>query len=195
MEPKVVRQHNNPDNPKRCFVELFRCCQSKCPQDRPKYAFYLQPLKNSTPNCWFSSKPIGHNKLEGTVTRLCKDAGIPRFSTNHSLRVTAATRLYQTRVDEQQVIECTGHCSLEGKRSYKRTSDVQKQAVSDILNHRETQKVHSAVVPRSNMTIATDPNSLLKANPLSQVTNTSQSQAMNFVTTNFQLYITINVDR
>ncbi len=44
---------------------------------------------------------------------------------NHSLRATAATRLYEVGVDER-----TG---LEGVRSYKRTSH-QQQVLSDILN-------------------------------------------------------------
>ena len=34
-----------------------------------------------------------------------------------------------------QIMERTGHRSLEGVRSYKRTSEQQRQALSDILNH------------------------------------------------------------
>ena len=47
---------------------------------------------------------------------------------------TTATRLYQAGVDEQLVMERTGHRSLEGVRSYKRTSQVQQENLSDILN-------------------------------------------------------------
>ena len=36
---------------------------------------------------------------------------------------TAATRLYNAGVDEQLIMETTGHRSLEGVRSYKRTSE------------------------------------------------------------------------
>jgi integrase len=53
---------------------------------------------------------------------------------NHSLRSTAALHLYQAGVDEQLVMERTGHRSLEGVRSYKRTCDEQRIALSDILN-------------------------------------------------------------
>ena len=31
-------------------------------------------------------------------------------------------------------MECTGHCSLDGVRSYKRTSDNQQETLSDIIN-------------------------------------------------------------
>ena len=56
---------------------------------------------------------------------------------HHSLRATAATRLYQAGVHEQLVMERTGHRSLEGVRLYKRTSDEQREALSDILNKKE----------------------------------------------------------
>ena len=99
-----------------------------CPSDRPDGAFYLTPLKD----CWFSCVPIGRNKLSTTV---CKLAGISGFKTNHSLRATAATRLYSSGVDEHLVMERTGHRSIKGIRSYKRTSGEQQEAVSDILSN------------------------------------------------------------
>ena len=68
------------------------------------------------------------------ISRICKEADIGGYKTNHSLRATAATRLYQSGVDEQLVMERTRHRSLEDVRSYKRTSDTQCQALSDILN-------------------------------------------------------------
>ncbi len=90
--------------------------------------------------CWFSKLPLGHNKLEGTVARLCKSAR--RIRTNRSLWATAATRLYNAAIEEQQVLEITGHRSTEGVRSYKRTSTTQKQLLSDVLNCQETVSVN-----------------------------------------------------
>ena len=127
IQPKILQHHNNPSNPDRCLVELFKLYQSLCPSDRPKDAFYLQPLDKPTPPCWYSCKPIGHHKLEGTVARLCSEGGIPGLHTNHSLRATAATHLYNAGVDEQQVMKRTGHRSLDDVRSYKRTSMQQKR--------------------------------------------------------------------
>ena len=154
MKPKVVLHHANEQDPGRCFVNLFKLYNSLCPKDRPKDVFYLQPLPKPSPGCWFSNKPVGYNKLDGTVARLCKSAGIPGYRTNHSLRATTATRLYQAGVDEQLVMERTGHQSLEGVRSYKRTSTDQQESMSDILNgtiaaQTTTDKCDS-VVPRMN---------------------------------------------
>lgn len=85
-------------------------------------------------SCWYSNRPLGYHTLSNMVARLCKAAGIHGFKTNHSLRAIAATLLYESGVDEQLVMERTGHGSLDGVRSYKRTTDMQREALSDILN-------------------------------------------------------------
>ena len=43
---------------------------------------------------------------------MCKLAGIHGHKTNHSLRATATSKLYLAGVDEQLVMEVTGHRSL-----------------------------------------------------------------------------------
>ena len=78
--------------------------------------------------------PVGHNTLSRTVGRLCKQAGISGCKTSHLLRVTNATRLFQSGVDEQLIVSHTGHRSVDGVRSYKRISEDQKKSVSDVLN-------------------------------------------------------------
>ena len=134
IQPKVVMHHENLENKQRCFVRLFKLYRSLCPTDAPKHAFYLQPARSPTESCWYSTRPLGHTPLGKTVSRLCKSAGITGYKTNHSLRATSTTRLYQSGVDEQLIMERTGHRSLEGVRSYKRTSNTQRQTLSDILN-------------------------------------------------------------
>jgi len=158
MKPKVVMHHANETNTERCFVHLFKLYNSLCPPERPKGAFYLQPLSKPKPNCWFSTKPIGHNTLDGTVARLCKKADIPGYRTNHSLRATTATRLYQAGVDEQLVMERTGHQSLEGVRSYKRTSKAQQENLSDILNGCTSSSTATSVEDKPEMSLVLRPN-------------------------------------
>ena len=72
-------------------------------------------------------------KLDDNLARMCKAAGIGGFKTNHSLHATAATQLYQAGLDEQLIMETTGHQSLDGVCNCKRTSVEQQQVVSDIL--------------------------------------------------------------
>ena len=72
---------------------------------------------------------------------MCEQAGIPGYRTNHSLRATAATRLHQSGcVEEQEIMQRTGHRSIEAVRSYKQTSSEQLEQVSDILNNDKSTK-------------------------------------------------------
>jgi hypothetical protein len=134
VAPKEVTHYANVENPQRCIVRLFKTYREHCPPDRTTAAFYLTPLRKMRSNIWFSSIPVGHNTLNSTVKRLCKAAGIEGFKTNHSLRVSAATRLFQSGVDEQLIMSRTGHRSLDGVRTYKRVSEEQKMALSSVLN-------------------------------------------------------------
>ena len=134
LKTKEVVHHENTTTPSRCPVRLFRLYNNLCPKDRPENAFYLQPLRKPKQDCWFAAKPLGHNPLDSMVKEMCKAAGITGYKTNHSLRATTATRLFQAGVDEQLIMERTGHRSLDGVRSYKRTSPEQRQALSDIVN-------------------------------------------------------------
>ena len=136
IKPKVVEHHDNIQKPERCFIRLYKLYHSLCPSDRLHDAYYLQPLQNPQPGCWYSSRPVGHTKLDKTISRMCKAAGILGYRTNHSLRATAATRLHQSKcVEEQEIMARTGHRSIEAVRSYKRASTQQQEQVSDILSN------------------------------------------------------------
>ncbi|XP_028418023.1 uncharacterized protein LOC114542762 [Dendronephthya gigantea] len=134
LKRKVTRAYENKENKKRCIVRLYDKYVSLCPSvgAESSTAFYRTALKCPKPNCWYSSVPVGHNKLASTVKRLCEQAGLSGYRTNHSLRATAATRMYDKGVDEQLICEKTGHRS-DAVRAYKRTSSEQQVEVSDIL--------------------------------------------------------------
>ena len=67
------------------------------------------------------------------MVNLCSKAGIKGFKTNHSLRATTASRLYHNGIDEQLIMERTGHRSLDGVRSYKKTNEDQQIDISRTL--------------------------------------------------------------
>ena len=77
--------------------------------------------------------PVGVHTLQQIVKKMCNEAGFEGQFTNHSLRATAATRLYAAGIDEQLIAEKTGHRS-SSVRAYKRTSDEQQQQLSTILH-------------------------------------------------------------
>ena len=132
-EQKQVVQYANDDNPERCLVRLYKLYMSKCPEDRPDGALYLKPLAKPTEQCWYHKIPIGHNSLQQTVCRLCVAAGIEGKFTNHSLRTTNATRLFEAKVDEQLIMQRTGHSS-NAVRAYKRVGEKLRTVTSDVLN-------------------------------------------------------------
>ena len=96
--------------------------------------FYLRPLKYSggqhwdATSIWFSKVPIGRQKLADAVPSICRDGGLSGYRTNHSLRVSAATRMFEEGVDEQMVKSVTGHRS-----EYKRPSNQMRKNISKIV--------------------------------------------------------------
>ena len=76
LKPKVVHHYNNPENPERCFVQLFKLYQ-QLPTNRTRNIFYFQPLKKPCSDQWFSNKPIGHN------TQKVKRKSFQTFSTQN----------------------------------------------------------------------------------------------------------------
>ena len=110
IEPKIVEHSENKNNPERCFVRFYQIYVSHCSpaSKHTSDLFYLTPLKKKNDIMVFWCA-IGHNTLGKTVSRSCTMSGIKGFKTNHSLRVTAATRLFHAGVDEQLIIKRTGH--------------------------------------------------------------------------------------
>lgn len=64
---------------------------------------------------------------------MCYDAGIEGKKTNHSLRVSGASTLFEAGVPERVIQQRTGHRSLLSLRMYERVSEGQEKAVSRIL--------------------------------------------------------------
>ena len=77
---------------------------------------------------------MGHNTLGKIISEMMKGAGFEGHYTNHSLRVTSTTRLFDAEVDKQLIMTRTSHSSTDGVRAYKRTSDKLRQLTSDVLN-------------------------------------------------------------
>ena len=132
--PKEVVHYSNQSDPSRCFVHLYKEYLRHGPPDWPDSAFYLTPLKVTKGEVWFSRVPLGHNMLQKAIPRLMNAAGYDGYYTNHSLRVSAATRLFAAGVDEQLIMSRTGHSSVNGVRTYKRKVERLQEITSDVLN-------------------------------------------------------------
>ena len=107
---------------RKCPVCLYEKYTGLLPKLKSCSKLYLRPHIKYTPKIWFGDQPYGVNKVSSTVKNLCTKAGFQGKFTNHSLRATSASRMYQNEVPEQIIKEVTGHKS-ECVRLYKRTSD------------------------------------------------------------------------
>ncbi len=124
---KSVLAYPNEIQPERCICKIYEKFISVRPPNKTE--LYLKPLEDSTKPIWYSLQNIGVNKLRNVVKDLCKSANFTGFFTNHSLRASAATRLFNCGVEEQLVCNITGHTST-AVREYKRPSVQQMEGVS-----------------------------------------------------------------
>ena len=72
-----------------------------------------------------------NKKVTGKLLQSVNNNG--KFYTNHSLRRTSATRLFQTGVEHKLVKEVTGHTS-DAIDKYQITSDEQRETVSKVYD-------------------------------------------------------------
>ncbi len=120
MKPKVVKAFGN-SNSDRDLVRLYEKYCSLLPCNSKLHKNPICPGRQS-PKVWYTDKPLGVNKVREIIKNLLKSAGIDGRFTNHSLRVTAATRMYSQGIDEQVIKEHTGYRS-DAVRAYKRTDE------------------------------------------------------------------------
>ena len=125
VEAKTVDLYAS-ENPERCPLWAIIKYLALLPKNRTCNAFYLQPQKKFFGKAWFVNRPVSINHLRTTIGDLCMAAGLPGHYTNHSLHATTATKLYQNNIDEQIIMEITGHQSM-AVRTCKRTSDAQRK--------------------------------------------------------------------
>ena len=136
--PKIVQHCGNLDNPEQCFVRLFKRYNSLCPKKPARQCLLcVTPIKSQaymlvlTCSSWTQQV----EKCSCRHVQASSYPGVPYKP--FPLSNCSYTCLYQTGVDEQMVMERTGHRSLEGVWTYKWTSKQQCAAISDILNHKK----------------------------------------------------------
>ncbi len=111
-------------DPSQNIVLLYDKYVSLLPPDPKCNALYKYELLlgKVTAHTWYQDCPLSVNAVAKVVNTLMTRAGIPGHFTNHSLHVTAATRMFNAGVEEQVVKERMGHKS-NAVRAYKRMSD------------------------------------------------------------------------
>ncbi|CAG2192830.1 5-phosphohydroxy-L-lysine phospho-lyase,Alanine--glyoxylate aminotransferase 2-like,Ethanolamine-phosphate phospho-lyase homolog 1,Ethanolamine-phosphate phospho-lyase [Mytilus edulis] len=125
---KDIKHYSN-DGP-RCMYNIFETYLNMLGNDG---CFYRKPLAMVGNTIRYGKQPLGVNKLEGLMKEMCQKAGLTGNYTNHSGKRTCATALYKAGLDEQTIMDRTGHRS-SAVRAYKSKTDEIEQKVSSVLN-------------------------------------------------------------
>ena len=131
----VVPVYASPSTRPRCLVYLLDLYLSKLPAgSKERDVFCLRPAAGvpadpTAPR--YERAPVGKEKLRTFVATMCQEAGIAP-KTNHSLRATGATALFNANVPENMIRDVTGHCS-NLLQLYEHPTLQQKQAVPSVL--------------------------------------------------------------
>ena len=87
------------------------------PKPKRDFFFYVRPVSKhptSPASPWYENSPVGKEKLRTFLSAMCKEAGICEQKTNHSLRATGTTAMFNASTHEKMIREVTGqgqvHC-------------------------------------------------------------------------------------
>ncbi|CAC5394234.1 unnamed protein product [Mytilus coruscus] len=94
--------------------------------------FYRRPVAISNEEPVKFDQVLGVNQLGRLMKTICEKGGLKGNFSNHSGKRTLATRLYQAGVDEQLMMDRTGHRSEKADRMNKRPCDPMLDDVSNV---------------------------------------------------------------
>ena len=83
---------------------------------------------------WYDYMPLGHNKIGGMMKEISQKAGQSTIYTNHCIRVTTVTVLFQAGLEGERITNVTGNRSTTSLKPYiKAPTQYQKREASEIL--------------------------------------------------------------
>ena len=103
--------------------------------------FFLRAKKCPLESVWYDCTPVGRDHLKKFTEKMCLEAGISEKKTNHSLRATGASALFNAGVSERIIRDVTGH-HLNALLVYERPSLEQMKMVSRVLVQGAKENAH-----------------------------------------------------
>ena len=108
LDNKVVYQYESTPENNRCHVKILDKYFQVVPQETKESDsdFYLRPIEKlpSDPSMpWFTSVPVGKNRLDCMLKTMCQEAGLSQTYTNHSLRAYGTTTMFRAGVAQKLV--------------------------------------------------------------------------------------------
>ena len=140
----------------RDVVKLYDKYFSLIPE---KGRFYRKPLKEAGKGPRFGKQPVGVNKLEGFVKAMFDEAKIDttnRRITNHSIKASLCTIMWNEGFDDQQISSRSGHRS-DALWRYKRMGKNMEHQISDALQPPKPKKKFTAKALSGNTAVTSSP--------------------------------------
>ena len=121
MRNKQVRAYALPESD-RCLVKLLDMYLSKLIPNCEH--FYMCPLPKTVDDIkpWYTRQRVGVNTIKQFLPKIFSSTGNDAKCTNHSLRTTAITRMFNGNIPEKVIAEKSGHKSTKALRCYEKTS-------------------------------------------------------------------------
>ena len=83
---------------------------------------------------WYTRQRVGVNTIKQFLPKICSSIGTNAKYTNHSLRATAITRMFNGSIPEKVIAEKSGHKSIKALRCYEKTSLQQEQVSGHMIS-------------------------------------------------------------
>ncbi len=135
-------------NPSRNVINLYTQYIRLLPAELKNSSLYKYslPASKRTACQWYSDRLIGINQLKKVMNSLMSRAGLEGKYTNHSLRATCATCMFEAGVDEQWIKTFTGHKS-DTVWDYKCVSDSLMRKASSTVSTPDNDTLDSSQNP------------------------------------------------
>lgn len=117
----------------RCPVASFGKYVSTLDPDFDRLWCYCKDSFDPDDACWYTKRPVGVNALNTFLPLLSSKCELSQIYTNHSLRATGATVLYQNDHSASEIMAVTGHKSVSALAVYQHTSSNQKMVMGTTL--------------------------------------------------------------
>lgn len=122
-------------------------------EDAPFYLAINYTRNPSQQKHWFKSQPLGINSLSNMMKVMFTDAGIEdrsRKVTNHSARKTLVQNLKKRKVVDTDIVQITGHKSVQSLLDYDEMDDERKEEVCHIIQNYQPMGDASVNVPAAS---------------------------------------------
>ena len=130
IEVRMYSRHGT----ERCLVKLLDVYLSKLPHD--SLHLYMHLLREIPSDCTkphYTQHRVGVNALKAVLPNLSGELGCVGRYTNHCLRATAMSRMFNVCVPKKIIADKSEHCSTEALRSYERISVELQRRASDAI--------------------------------------------------------------